>query len=194
MTEKTVYQQLAAAIGAEDSPTIPKIFKMVADENEAKVLLAAFPPGSAEELAEKTGLPADGGVCAPSPSCPVSRAGGPVAENEPSGGMPSNRRKILIVSLFLAVIAVRDRTGSEDISAYKGLAVRAPVVAVLLTIFLFSLVGLPPFAGFVGKFYIFAALISQGDAFCLTLAIMSVAMMPGRISKTRTPAGARRSA
>jgi len=49
--------KLAAAIGAENSPTIPKIFKMLADENEAKVLLAAYPPGSAEELAEKTGLP-----------------------------------------------------------------------------------------------------------------------------------------
>ncbi len=45
MAERTVYQQLAASIGAEDSPTIPKIFQMLLDENEAKVLFAAYMPG-----------------------------------------------------------------------------------------------------------------------------------------------------
>lgn len=59
MAEKTVYQQLAATIGGEDSPTLPRIFQMLVDENQAKVLLAAYPPGSAGELAERTGLPAD---------------------------------------------------------------------------------------------------------------------------------------
>jgi len=58
MAEQTVYQQLAASIGAEGSPTIPKIFQMLLNENEAKVLYAAFPAASAGELAEKTGLPA----------------------------------------------------------------------------------------------------------------------------------------
>ncbi len=81
---------------------------------------------------------------------------------------------LMNLGAFLAVIAVRDRTGSEGISAYKGLAVRAPVVAILLAIFLFSLVGLPPFAGFVGKFYIFKALVEGFDPFCVTLAIIGV--------------------
>jgi NADH-quinone oxidoreductase subunit N len=81
---------------------------------------------------------------------------------------------LMNLGAFLAVIAVRDRTGSEDISAYRGLAVRAPVVALLLSIFLFSLVGLPPFAGFVAKFYIFAALIYRGDPFSIGLAVVGV--------------------
>ena len=81
---------------------------------------------------------------------------------------------LMNLGAFLAVMAVRDRTGSEDISAYKGLAVRAPGLAILLSIFLFSLVGLPPFAGFVGKFYIFAALIHRGEPFYVTLAIIGV--------------------
>ncbi|MEE8400220.1 MAG: 4Fe-4S binding protein [Desulfobacterales bacterium] len=59
MAEKSVYQQLAASIGGEDSPTLPKIFEMLLNENEATVLFAAYPPASAGELAEKTGLPAD---------------------------------------------------------------------------------------------------------------------------------------
>lgn len=59
MKEETVYQQLAASIGAGGSPTIPKIFQMLLDEAEAKVLFAAYPAASAGELAERTGLPVD---------------------------------------------------------------------------------------------------------------------------------------
>jgi NADH-quinone oxidoreductase subunit N len=61
---------------------------------------------------------------------------------------------------FYTVMIVANRTGSEDMDAYKGLGYRAPVVGVAMTIFLLSLTGIPPTAGFVGKFYIFAALIS----------------------------------
>ncbi len=46
MAQKTAYQQLAETIGAGDSTIIPKLFEMLADENEAQVLLAAYPPAS----------------------------------------------------------------------------------------------------------------------------------------------------
>lgn len=59
MAQKTAYQQLAETIGAGDSTIIPKLFEMLADKNEAQVLLAAYPPASSAELAEKTGLPVD---------------------------------------------------------------------------------------------------------------------------------------
>ncbi len=59
MTQENMYQQLSEAIGAGDSKVIPDIFEMLADENEAKVLLAAAPPATLEELAEKTGIPKD---------------------------------------------------------------------------------------------------------------------------------------
>ncbi len=65
---------------------------------------------------------------------------------------------------FLVVIVFQDLVGSEKIDDWKGLALRAPVPAVAMGIFLFSLTGLPPTAGFVGKFYLFAAVIAKGPA------------------------------
>jgi NADH-quinone oxidoreductase subunit N len=62
---------------------------------------------------------------------------------------------------FLVVIAVEEKTGSADINGYKGLGWRMPLVGVIMAIFLFSLTGLPPLAGFIGKLYIFKAVIEK---------------------------------
>lgn len=59
MAGKTVYVQLAESIGEGESPTIPRLFQMLTNEDEARVVLAASPPASAVELAEKTGLLAE---------------------------------------------------------------------------------------------------------------------------------------
>jgi len=64
---------------------------------------------------------------------------------------------IMNLGAFLVVILVADATGSESILDYKGLARRHPLAAATFTIFLFSLTGLPPFAGFWGKWYLFVA-------------------------------------
>ncbi len=56
MADKTSYQQLAEHVGAGDSEIIPAIFESLIDENEASVLLAASPPATIKELAEKTGI------------------------------------------------------------------------------------------------------------------------------------------
>jgi NADH-quinone oxidoreductase subunit N len=61
---------------------------------------------------------------------------------------------------FYTVMIVADKIGSEDIEDYKGLGYRTPLVGVVMTIFLLSLTGIPPTAGFIGKLYIFAALIN----------------------------------
>ncbi len=60
---------------------------------------------------------------------------------------------------FLVVVAVARGAGTESIFDYRGLGKRAPFAAIALAIFLFSLTGLPPLAGFVGKFYLFAAVV-----------------------------------
>lgn len=56
MTEQTVYEQLAAGIGQGKSRIVPDIFKTLADEQEATLLLAASPPGTVADLAERTGF------------------------------------------------------------------------------------------------------------------------------------------
>lgn len=61
---------------------------------------------------------------------------------------------------FYIVMLVANKTGSEDIEDYKGLGYRTPLVGVAMTIFLLALTGIPPTAGFIGKLYIFAALIN----------------------------------
>jgi NADH-quinone oxidoreductase subunit N len=75
---------------------------------------------------------------------------------------------------FLAVMAVREKTGSESITAYRGLGGRSPWLAVMLAIFLFSLTGLPPLAGFIGKFFIFSALLKAHVTFFYVVAIVGI--------------------
>lgn len=80
---------------------------------------------------------------------------------------------IMNLGAFLVVVIVANATGKEEIEGYRGLAWRGSAVpAIAMAIFLFSLTGLPPLAGFVGKFFLFAAVIKQ--QFYL-LAIVAVA-------------------
>ena len=71
------------------------------------------------------------------------------------------------------IVIILGRKGEEnlEIKNYSGLAYKHPVIALSMTIFLLSLGGLPPFAGFVAKFYLFSAAIQEG---LLTLVIIAV--------------------
>jgi NADH-quinone oxidoreductase subunit N len=64
---------------------------------------------------------------------------------------------------------IANATGREDIDAYRGLAWRGGLVpALALAIFLFSLTGIPLTVGFIGKFYLFAAVI-RGQFYILAV-------------------------
>src|SRR5580765_1794804 len=63
---------------------------------------------------------------------------------------------------FAIVIAVSESIGSEEIDDYSGLGRRSPFLAFSMLIFLLSLAGVPPLAGFIGKLYIFVAAIKEG--------------------------------
>ncbi len=63
---------------------------------------------------------------------------------------------------FAVVAAVRDETGSDDIAAYRGLARSSPLLAAAMTVALLSMAGIPPLAGFVGKLYLFLAVLEKG--------------------------------
>jgi NADH-quinone oxidoreductase subunit N len=69
---------------------------------------------------------------------------------------------------FAVVLFVGGETQSDSLDAYAGLSQRSPLAAAMLTIFLLSLAGLPPLAGFIGKYYVFAAAI-QGKFITLTI-------------------------
>jgi Fe-S-cluster-containing hydrogenase component 2/predicted transcriptional regulator len=56
MADRTPWEQLADQLGAGASKYVPEIFETLADENEARLLLAASPPATLEELAERTGM------------------------------------------------------------------------------------------------------------------------------------------
>ncbi len=68
---------------------------------------------------------------------------------------------LMNLGAFLFVVAINNHLRSEEISDYAGLGFRAPWAAAMMTVFLFSLTGLPPTAGFIGKFYLFAEVIHQ---------------------------------
>ena len=63
---------------------------------------------------------------------------------------------------FLAIIAFYNHTQRDDIPAFAGLADRSPILAASLTVALFSLAGLPFFAGFATKFFLFTAVAAGG--------------------------------
>lgn len=66
------------------------------------------------------------------------------------------------LGVFAVLAAVRNATGGETIDHVRGLIKRDPGMAVCLVLFLLSLLGLPPLAGFAGKFQVFAALYDAG--------------------------------
>jgi len=70
---------------------------------------------------------------------------------------------------FYVVMLVANKTGSEDIDSYKGMGYRSPLIGVAMVIFFISLTGLPPTAGFVGKLFLFVALL---DAKWIWLAVV----------------------
>ncbi|MFL2990015.1 MAG: NADH-quinone oxidoreductase subunit N [Candidatus Neomarinimicrobiota bacterium] len=66
---------------------------------------------------------------------------------------------------FFIVIIVKNKTGRETFDEFDGLGWKMPIVGALMTLFMLSLTGLPPTAGFIGKLYIFKTLVGAGNDF-----------------------------
>ena len=85
------------------------------------------------------------------------------------------------VGAFAVVAVVQEKAGNDQLSSFAGLSRRAPMLSFCLMIFLLSLAGIPPLAGFFGKFYLFkAGLFVAGDGprslGLLWLVILALAM------------------
>jgi len=77
-----------------------------------------------------------------------------------------------------AVVILYGRKGEENIlvSDYSGMASRYPLLAAGMAIFMFSLAGIPPTAGFVGKFYIFSAAVKAGYVGLAIIGVLNSAL------------------
>src|SRR5437016_4625756 len=69
---------------------------------------------------------------------------------------------VTLIGAFAVVGVVRRESGDDDLQNFAGLAARSPFLAASMSIFLLSLAGLPPLAGFFGKFYLFSAAFRAG--------------------------------
>ncbi|KPK99761.1 MAG: hypothetical protein AMJ91_06415 [candidate division Zixibacteria bacterium SM23_73_3] len=74
---------------------------------------------------------------------------------------------------FITAIAFSHKTGSDEIKDYAGLSRRSPALAAMMAVFMLSLVGIPPLAGFMGKYYLFSAAIEQRYIWLVVIAILT---------------------
>ncbi len=88
---------------------------------------------------------------------------------------------ITLVGAFGIIAVVRRETGGDDFSNFRGLASRSPLLAGCMSIFMLSLAGIPPLAGFFGKFYIFSVALRAGANLGL-LWLVGVALLGSFIS------------
>ena len=65
---------------------------------------------------------------------------------------------------FLVVIEIYNRTGSFELKDYRGFYRRSPFLTISMVVFMLSLMGIPPLAGFFGKLFVFAAAVNRGMA------------------------------
>jgi NADH-quinone oxidoreductase subunit N len=75
---------------------------------------------------------------------------------------------------FAIVIAVGNLINSDEIEDYNGLNRRSPFLAFAMLVFLLSLAGVPPLAGFIGKLYIFVAAIKEGLYTLLVVGLINI--------------------
>ncbi|MCP9438757.1 MAG: NADH-quinone oxidoreductase subunit N [Nitrospira sp.] len=78
------------------------------------------------------------------------------------------------IGAFAVVIAVAHAIGSEEIDDYSGLNRRSPFLAFAMLLFLLSLAGVPPLAGFIGKLYIFIAAVKEGLYTLITVGLINI--------------------
>jgi NADH-quinone oxidoreductase subunit N len=74
---------------------------------------------------------------------------------------------------FIAIIAISNKMDSDLIADYAGMGRRSPWLALALTLCLISLIGIPPAAGFMAKFFIFSAAVKTGLLWLVVIAVIN---------------------
>jgi NADH-quinone oxidoreductase subunit N len=74
---------------------------------------------------------------------------------------------------FIAIIVISNRIQSDEIKDFAGMGKRSPVTALALTLCLVSLIGIPPAAGFMAKFYIFSTAVQHDLLWLVVIAVLN---------------------
>ena len=79
---------------------------------------------------------------------------------------------------FAVIAVVEEQKGGDDLSNFDGLSRQSPVLSFCVAIFILSLAGIPPLAGFFGKFYLFVAVLNSasGSMGLLWLVVLAIVM------------------
>jgi NADH-quinone oxidoreductase subunit N len=77
------------------------------------------------------------------------------------------------LGVFIAVVIISNKINSDNIADYAGMGKRAPLLALALTLCLVSLIGMPPAAGFMAKFYIFSSAVKNGLLWLVVIAAIN---------------------
>lgn len=80
---------------------------------------------------------------------------------------------LMNLGAFFVAELLANKIGSDDINDYKGIGYRAPVLGVAMVIFMLSLAGIPPTAGFIGKFYLFSAVIEANYVWLAVIGVLN---------------------
>ncbi len=80
---------------------------------------------------------------------------------------------LMNLGAFFVVQLISNKLKSENSEDYSGLGYRSPVLAVCLVVFLISLTGLPPTAGFIGKLYVFTAVLKSGYVWLAIVGVLN---------------------
>jgi NADH-quinone oxidoreductase subunit N len=83
---------------------------------------------------------------------------------------------VMNLGAFLVVMLVHLHDDTFDLRDYPGLWRRSPLLTVAMAFFLLSLVGIPPTVGFLGKLYLFAAVIEKGQGFYAVVGALNAAI------------------
>jgi NADH-quinone oxidoreductase subunit N len=83
---------------------------------------------------------------------------------------------LMNLGAFACVLFAANQAGTDDLDAFRGLGYRAPRIAFAFAIFLISLIGIPPTAGFAGKFQLFMVAVNQGLIWLVVVAAVNTAI------------------
>lgn len=77
------------------------------------------------------------------------------------------------IGAFMVAIGFSNITGSDEINSYAGMIRRSPLASITMAIFMLSLIGIPPTAGFLGKYWLFAAAVKGQIYWLVVVAVLT---------------------